>query len=139
MPLLFNSLSGTISDNFPDFPATEDHPLPACPDTPNCARISVPFQVDASLLYKYSLRTLRAMRTFKIKENSEKYHIHAVFKIRIFGYKDDFEVQISTENKSSLLHLKSASRVGYSDLGVNRRRILRFLDNLNSLISGFAN
>jgi uncharacterized protein (DUF1499 family) len=136
MASLFKSLSGTTSDNFPDYPAADIHPLPGCPDSPNCARISVPFRVKAKLLYELSLRTLIAMQTYKITENSEKRYIQAVFRIRVFGFKDDFEVQISPGSESSVLHLKSASRAGYSDLGVNRRRILRFLERLNSLISG---
>lgn len=57
---------------------------------------------------------------------SESRQIDAVFKI--FIYKDDFAVQTeATDESSGFVHIRSSSRTGYSDLGVNRRRVKRFL------------
>lgn len=42
---------------------------------------------------------------------------------RLFGFVDDLEFQLDAHD--SVIHMRSASRVGYSDLGVNRRRVER--------------
>lgn len=51
----------------------------------------------------------------------ENNHIHAEFKSFLFRFIDDVEIYF--DDKESLIHLKSASRIGYSDFGKNRRRI----------------
>lgn len=50
-------------------------------------------------------------------------YLHAVCRSRLFGWADDLELRIDTE--AGVVHVRSASRVGYSDLGVNRRRVER--------------
>jgi uncharacterized protein (DUF1499 family) len=47
-------------------------------------------------------------------------YIHCVFRSVIFGFRDDVEFHL--DDTSRLVHFRSASRVGYSDLGVNRGR-----------------
>lgn len=54
----------------------------------------------------------------------ETNYLHAAFSSRIFGLVDDFEIRIDNETK--LLHIRSQSRVGYSDLGVNKKRAQKF-------------
>lgn len=48
-------------------------------------------------------------------------YLRAEFHSRWFGFIDDLEARI--DRRKNVIHLRSASRVGYSDLGVNRRRI----------------
>ena len=43
------------------------------------------------------------------------------FRSRIFRFVDDVEFLFDLDHK--LIHVRSASRVGYSDLGVNRKRV----------------
>ena len=43
------------------------------------------------------------------------------FASKIFGFVDDFEVRY--EKDKNIIHFRSASRVGRSDLGVNRNRV----------------
>jgi len=45
------------------------------------------------------------------------------FTSKVFGFVDDFEVRL--EQSKNLIHFRSASRVGTSDLGVNRNRVER--------------
>jgi uncharacterized protein (DUF1499 family) len=52
---------------------------------------------------------------------SEEYYLHAESVSAIMRFVDDVEFFIDDHKK--IIHVKSASRVGYSDLGVNRRRI----------------
>jgi len=51
------------------------------------------------------------------KENYFAYHFTSTF----FGFVDDFEIRYDLSDK--VIHIRSASRVGTSDFGVNRKRI----------------
>jgi uncharacterized protein (DUF1499 family) len=58
--------------------------------------------------------------------------VRTVFRVAFF-FKDDVDVIIVPEGETggrSALHIRSASRVGKSDLGVNRRRVDRFFQRL---------
>ena len=50
-------------------------------------------------------------------------YLHVVFTVPIIPFKDDVEFYFSEKDKQ--VHYRSASRVGYSDLGVNRKRYMR--------------
>lgn len=51
-------------------------------------------------------------------------YIAATFTSSIFGFVDDFEIRI--DPNQGTMHFRSASRVGYSDGGVNRKRVELF-------------
>ena len=57
-------------------------------------------------------------------------YIAATFESAIFGFVDDFEVRVDKER--GLVHVRSASRVGRSDLGANRKRVARFADHISN-------
>jgi len=50
---------------------------------------------------------------------------------RIFGFVDDIVIRITPEDAGSRIDLRSASRVGVSDLGVNAKRIRAFIAQFN--------
>lgn len=50
-------------------------------------------------------------------------YIAAAFATRIFGFVDDLEIRLVPDE--GLFHIRSASRVGYGDAGVNRKRVER--------------
>lgn len=56
--------------------------------------------------------------------SSNPTYISAVFSTGIFRYKDDFEIRL--DSAQALIHIRSASRVGYSDMGINLQRIAKF-------------
>jgi uncharacterized protein (DUF1499 family) len=56
----------------------------------------------------------------RIEEENETY-LRATFRSRVFRFVDDLECRLASED--GVIHVRSASRVGYSDLGVNRRRV----------------
>jgi uncharacterized protein (DUF1499 family) len=66
------------------------------------------------------LRILKTFKRVRIIATNECY-IHAEFTSLIFRFVDDVEFYFDA--KESLIHLKSASRIGYSDFGMNRKRI----------------
>lgn len=48
-------------------------------------------------------------------------YLHATFKTPLMGYTDDLELLL--DESSGVLNIRSASRIGRSDLGANRKRI----------------
>jgi uncharacterized protein (DUF1499 family) len=68
-------------------------------------------------------------RTIIIKETEN--YIHAEFRTRTFKFVDDVEFYFDETEK--IIHFRSASRVGWSDMGVNRKRMINirnlFLNN----------
>jgi uncharacterized protein (DUF1499 family) len=54
-------------------------------------------------------------------QSEEGDYLAFTFSSALFGFVDDVEVRIDAANNA--MHLRSASRVGYSDGGVNKKRI----------------
>lgn len=111
--------------------------LTKCPDKPNC--VCTEFEADVShYLEPIALSqsdTSKALSRLKhsigemggsIQADNGDY-LSATFTSSIFGFVDDMEIRIDADQK--LIHLRSASRVGQSDRGVNKQRIGR-LKNL---------
>jgi uncharacterized protein (DUF1499 family) len=110
----------------------KDGRLKRCPDSPNC----VSSQADAAdrLHYVEPLKFTRepkaAMQRLakviqsqpraEIVTQDERY-LHTEFSSRLFGYVDDVECYLVPEEK--LIHIRSASRLGHSDFGANRKRV----------------
>ncbi len=104
--------------------------LTPCPTRPNCVctqaedtrhRIDpMPFRsssADAMIKLKQAIASLP--RTRLIKETADYLHVECTS--LIFRFVDDLEFWIDDANH--VIHARSASRVGYSDRGVNRRRL----------------
>jgi uncharacterized protein (DUF1499 family) len=116
-------------------------PLATCPSSPNCVSTSSPPQDSrhAILPYKYSkprsdakavLKTVIAgLPRTKLVEEDETY-LHYEFTSLLLRFVDDVEFLFDDETKT--IHFRSASRTGYGDLGVNRRR----MEDIRSRIEG---
>lgn len=104
--------------------------LAPCPDTPNCvsslaerpSQAVLPFVLDrpvaeAKAMMKQALTALP--RTQLIREEAN--YLHFEFRSFLFRFVDDVELHFDEATK--VIHIRSASRVGHSDLGVNRRRV----------------
>ena len=48
-------------------------------------------------------------------------YVHAEFQSRMIGFVDDLELQVDAA--AQVIHVRSASRLGRRDFGVNRARI----------------
>lgn len=59
--------------------------------------------------------------------------IEATDTTRIMGFKDDIVIRVQATGSRTRVDIRSASRVGESDLGVNAARIRHFLDDLGKL------
>lgn len=51
----------------------------------------------------------------------EDHYIHAEFTSAFFRFVDDVEFYF--DGGAKIIHMRSASRIGYSDFGVNRQRM----------------
>lgn len=69
------------------------------------------------------------MPRMKLVEEDEAY-LHYEFSSLLLRFVDDVELIFDDETKT--IHFRSASRTGYGDLGVNRRR----METIRSLIEG---
>ena len=67
-------------------------------------------------------------RTRIIDETPE--YLHAECASAVFGFLDDLELHLRAT--ANLVAIRSASRVGYSDLGVNRQRIQQLRETLRA-------
>lgn len=59
-------------------------------------------------------------------------YLHAVFTSLIFRFRDDVEILV--DDSAKVLQIRSASRVGHSDLGVNRKRVERLRDRFSASV-----
>jgi uncharacterized protein (DUF1499 family) len=110
----------------------EDNQLTQCPSTPNCVNSQAedkeyyiePILVTGTQLEikEHLLRILKEFKRSKITVVNNDY-IRSEFTSKLFRFVDDVEFYFpETQSKNMLIHVRSASRVGYSDFGVNRKR-----------------
>lgn len=101
-----------------------DGQLAACPESPNCVSS---FAEDDSHRIEPLPATIDEVEAVLLvfeRSNivaSQDNYIYAEFTSRMMGYVDDVEFLYDPE--AGVTHVRSASRLGYSDLGANRRRI----------------
>lgn len=110
---------------------TDQHPFAPCPDSPNCIVVSKSYHHNAENLFSAAHKALAQLKPLETVTDSQSLQIKAVFRIPVFLFKDDMEITVSDEKKS-IIHIKSSSRVGHSDLGVNRRRVQKLLSLINN-------
>lgn len=107
-----------------------DGRLAPCPDSPNCvssqstrteSRVApLPFSGPAESVPNRLKATLgRLPRTTLVRE--EPGYLHYEFRTLLCRYVDDVEFLV--DGTAQVIHVRSASRLGYSDLGANRKRV----------------
>ena len=104
--------------------------LAPCPSSPNCVssladddvhRIApLPFAGSASAAIDRLAGIVRSLPRTSVVTASGNY-LHAEFRSAVFRFVDD--VEFHADEPAGVIQVRSASRVGSSDLGVNRRRI----------------
>jgi uncharacterized protein (DUF1499 family) len=115
---------GCSSPSLPS--AHPTNPLPTCPDSPNCERVSRGYDVPADTLFAATTRSLDRLGSARLQVRPDSLRAAAVYRVALV-FKDDVAVAVDTTETGSRLHVRSASRVGQSDLGVNARRVDRLL------------
>lgn len=82
----------------------------------------LPFNSSEEESYLKLTRILKELKGVEIMKQ-EAHYIYAVATSSTLKYKDDLEFYFDTKSES--IHVRSASRVGFSDGGVNRKRYER--------------
>ena len=109
-----------------------ENPLPACPDSPNCVRETRLFDLPADTLFARAQAALEALDPSSLSATPETRRLDAV--LAVFLFKDDVAAVVEPHEDAAVLHIRSASRVGYSDFGVNKRRVEKFFAALEKLL-----
>lgn len=129
VPLL--SACGSRPSDFPDTVEVKN-PLPPCPDSPNCIRTTRAYADSIDIVWNAMVSTLERMKPYDVEINADEYRIDAVFLVVFF--RDDLVVKLEApekagaEKEETYLHIRSSSRIGSADFGVNRKRVKEFFD-----------
>ncbi|NES22732.1 MAG: DUF1499 domain-containing protein [Symploca sp. SIO3E6] len=104
--------------------------LKPCPASPNCVVSQngddthsiepITYQTDRETAKKVLLKVLTVVPRTTVVEETENY-IRTESRSSLLGFVDDGEFYFPEAEK--VIHVRSASRLGESDLGVNRRRL----------------
>lgn len=104
--------------------------LAECPSTPNCVSTMAtresqrmdPIEFEGTAdVARARLREILAKLPRTKVITDEPGYLHAECSTRLFRFVDDVEFLIDEQEK--VIHFRSASRTGHSDLGENRRRM----------------
>lgn len=102
-----------------------------CSDKPNCVSTTNTDEKH-SIAPIDTILTLEEINT-KLEEfgltlvKTDGNYSHFTFTSKIMGYVDDIEIMLNGDQ----LSIRSASRVGYSDMGANRKRVEKIREFLN--------
>lgn len=122
--------AGTMPKNI----GIKEDKLTPCPDKPNCVNSFsgdeshkiTPLTFADQNQWQTLINILNTQSNSQIIINNPNY-IHATFTSSLMGFVDDVEFY----NFNNAIHVRSASRLGYSDLGANRDRIEHLRSQLN--------
>jgi uncharacterized protein (DUF1499 family) len=144
--VVLNRTQGGHSAGSPDL---AEGTLAPCPDSPNCVSTRAPRDDERHHVAPISFADDAAPRTpedvlrlveevverqprMEIVERGPAY-IRATATSRVFRFVDDIDFLIDPD--AAVIHMRSASRVGEGDMGVNRRRYELFREVLENELS----
>ena len=121
-----------FSGKRPDYLGLTDGKLPRCKRSPNCVSSQadpsdtghyiapIPFKgstVDAMAAVRKAIETMERSTVLRHEPN----YLYAEVRSKLMGFVDD--VEFTHDDKAGLIHVRSASRLGRKDFGVNRARV----------------
>ncbi len=116
----------------PEYLGVKDGKLPRCTSTPNCVS-SQADPADAGHYIapiRFAGTSADAMKAVRIAIESmeratvlrhDANYLYAEFRSKRMGFVDD--VEFTHDDKAAVIHVRSASRLGRRDFGVNRERV----------------
>ena len=121
---------GGCSSTAPDHLGIQQHALAPCPPSPNCVASQHPTSDDQAvpaLKWPHDHHPNDALAqlvddTGGTVQKTDDNYVWATYTSSIFRFVDDVEFHYTADD--GVIHIRSASRIGYSDLGANRRRVL---------------
>lgn len=124
----------------PEATGNKNGRLTPCPDKPNC--VSSDAENPASRIHPLTLDALPAaawqaasaavatLPRTRILTHTDDY-LHAECRSRLFRFVDDLELHLRPGD--GIIAVRSSSRLGYYDFGVNRRRVEELRGRLRRL------
>lgn len=123
-----------------DRPGVTNGRLSPCPDTPNCVssdairanhrveplRLAVP----AGRAWESATEAVASLARAKIVTRTDDY-LHAECRSALLRFVDDLELRLRPDE--GLIAVRSSSRLGYYDFGVNRRRIEQLRERMRRM------
>ena len=94
------------------------------PDSPFPELRPTVYRASPETLFSTALQTVNQLGWNVITRSPKTREIQAVVTTPLWHFKDDVTVQVRGSAQGSLLHIRSASRVGKGDLGANIRHIV---------------
>ena len=126
LPFISNLFRGSVPTNL----GVKNQQLSPCPASPNCvvsqngdkthAIAPIAYQSSPEKAKETLFKVLSVVPRTQIIEQTDDY-IQAESSSKLLGFVDDVEFYFPKDAK--IIQVRSASRLGDSDLGVNRRRI----------------
>lgn len=122
-------MSALFAGNAPELGVNAGH-LSPCPPSPNCVvsqsadaehQIApIAYRGDRATAQATVLKVLTVVPRTQVVSQTEDY-IRAASESRLLGFVDDLEFYFPAD--AAVIEVRSASRLGESDLGVNQRRL----------------
>jgi len=118
-----------LSGKKPTYLGHKNGRLAVCPNSPNCVSSQasgkasikpLSYKGEATSAWQTLAKVMKEHKGATMTEGSDQYK-HFECKTPLLGFVDDVEFCLDDKNK--IIHVRSASRLGYSDLGKNRKRI----------------
>ncbi|MFQ4138257.1 DUF1499 domain-containing protein [Nodosilinea sp. PGN35] len=122
---------GNLAGQRPANLGVKDGKLTPCPQSPNCVISQgaadaehgiapLAYSDDPAQAMALLEAVVNAMPRTTVVEKTDRY-LYAEFASKLMGFVDDVEFYL--DPSESVIHVRSASRLGQSDLGANRKRI----------------
>ncbi|GAC1654692.1 MAG: DUF1499 domain-containing protein [Herpetosiphon sp.] len=118
-----------------------DNRLAPCPTSPNCvssyssdqehSMVPLPYRGNTAAAKSKLLQILAQYQRVTVVQDTPDY-VHAIFQSRLFGFQDDVEFYF--DEGAGMVHYRSASRIGFSDSGVNHARMTRIRSQLGAAL-----
>lgn len=110
--------------------------LAPCPSSPNCVSSQATPEDATHFIAALPLADIARIRAIvegmertRVIEAGANY-LYAEFESKLMGFVDD--VEFYRDATTGVVHVRSASRLGQSDLGVNRQRVETLRDRLQA-------
>lgn len=119
--------------------SSESKKLPLCRNSPNCVSSQAdasdkqhyikPFKIngDVDAAWAAFKKTIAKQSRVVITHETQD-TLHAEATSLVFRFVDDINAML--DSQARLIHIRSASRIGHSDFGVNRKRVENLREQL---------
>ena len=131
----------SVTEKRPAYLGVRDGALASCPSSPNCVSSQADDEGqrvdpldggdDPEARFAALRAALIALPGTKIADEERDY-VHTETVTSLFRFTDDTELWLDRE--TGLIHVRAAARTGYSDFGVNRKRMTRLGEQIGAAL-----